>query len=52
MAATTKRMLTENPYIAHRMIEHLRTYSEKALRSEEFQIVATLVGDQPRVERL
>ena len=49
-AATTRQILTENPNIAHRMVEHLMTHPGKALQPEVFQTTAKPIGDQPWAE--
>ena len=40
MAIAARRILSENPNIVQRMLEHSKSQLEKPLRLEEFQIVA------------
>ena len=50
MAATTRPIMTENPDIAQRIMEHLKTQPGRPLRPEEFQTVTKSVEDQLRAE--
>ena len=47
MAATARHILAENPDIAQRMLEHLKSQPRVPLRPEELVSLAKPVEDQP-----
>ena len=52
MAATARRILSENLDIAQRMLEHLKSQFGKPLQPEKFPIAAKPIEDQPRAEKV
>ena len=50
MIAAAKQIMTKNPDIAQRMMEHLKTQFRRPLQLEKFQIATKPVEHQPRAK--